>query len=86
MKKIALICILVALCCTSIAQTRVKTDKQGNYIQMGRDSIVGVPTGKILTLTNGDKLPVLTSKTGKLYVIRTSKKTGATYRQYLKTE
>lgn len=68
----------------SFSQT-VTTDKNGNYIQSKTvDTANAIPTGKTFTTTKGEIYPVYKTKTGKLYVVRTSKKTGNKYKQYLK--
>lgn len=85
MKKILLTLSLIigATCCH--AQTSIKTDASGNYISVKDTSIVtsAQPTGKTFTDSKGNIYPVMISKNGKLFVIRTSK-TGNKYNQYLK--
>lgn len=65
----------------------VKKDANGNYyaVKMTKDSTGGTETGKTFTATDGTKYPVMMSKGGKLYVVRTSK-AGTQYKQYLKLE
>ena len=58
----------------------------GNYIQAarsGRSADKGTATGKTFTTSKGDKYPVMVSKKGRLFVVRTSKKSGKEYKQYL---
>jgi putative hemolysin len=60
----------------------------GNYTQparAARTTAAAVNTGKTYTLRTGEKLPVMKSVKGDLYVVRTSKN-GNQYKQYLKTE
>lgn len=81
---IILIAVLHSL--TGNGQT-IKQDSTGNYftVQGARSSkSEGKATGKTLTLSDGQKLPVMESVNGKLYVVRVSKKTGKQYKQYLK--
>jgi hypothetical protein len=84
--SLALFFTLMALCLATSAQT-VKQDAAGNYIAVKatRDSTgtSAKPTGKTYTDTKGNVYPVMISKNGKLFVIRTSK-TGNKYNQYLK--
>jgi len=63
-----------------------KLDSKGNYVQIKAPiDTTGTPTGKTFTTTKGDVYPVLISKSGSLFVVRTSAK-GTRYKMYLKTE
>lgn len=76
------------LACACVGQTKVKKDLQGNYTT-ARETGIATPareTGKFLILKDGTKLPVLLTSKVKLFVNRTSKKTGKVYRQYLSVE
>jgi hypothetical protein len=66
------------------AQT-VKQDASGNFYAAKAAKDSATDTGKTFTDTKGNQWPVMKSKSGKLFVIRTSK-TGKTYRQYLKVD
>jgi hypothetical protein len=81
MKKAILIA-LIAFGMKAGAQTRIEKQADGNFRE------VATPpknTGKTLTTKDGDKLPVYVTKSGKYYVIRTSKKTQKQYKQYITT-
>ena len=67
------------------AQTKVRTDSTGNYrvVYQKSDSAKGEPTGKYLIVKDGTKYPVYLGANGRFYVIRTSKKTGKQYKQYI---
>lgn len=85
MKRIILILSLVFVSSLSYGQSSVKLDAQGNYVTV-KDTITvtsAKPTGKTFTDSKGNVYPVMISKNGKLFVVRTSK-TGNKYNQYLK--
>lgn len=86
MKKLVFSLMFLALYFGASSQT-VKQDKNGNYIAVkaAKDSTSAKPTGKTYTDTKGNVYPVMISKNGKLFVIRTSK-AGNTYNQYLKLD
>jgi hypothetical protein len=86
MKKL----ILLAFLClggVSYSQT-VKQDASGNYVYVKKDKTdkksESKKTGKIYTDDKGNTYPVYLSKNGKLFIIKTSKKTGKNYNYYLK--
>lgn len=64
--------------------SQVKQDSKGNYYQVKTDSTktTAKPTGKTFTDGKGTVYPVMVSKSGKLFIVRTSKK-GNRYNQYL---
>ena len=64
----------------------LKVAMVGNDFQQvatSRTAGAKVATGQNVTLKDGTVVPVYKTKTGKLYIVRTSKKTGKTYNQYL---
>jgi len=69
------------------SQTTIKTDAAGNYVAVKATSdtakSAAKPTGKTYTDTKGNAYPVMISKNGKLFIVRTSK-TGNRYNQSLK--
>ena len=89
MKSIKMILIFMA-CCTICAYASCQTvtqDSAGNYITVAAAHKTGTTsqaTGHFFIDRSGTKYPVYRSIHGKLYVIRTSKKTGNEYKQYLK--
>jgi hypothetical protein len=86
MKKVILV-ILVGLSTISYSQT-VKQDASGNYVLVekapGSKKSEAIPTGKEFTDAKGTHYPVYKSKTGKLFIVKTSQKTGKNYNYYLK--
>ncbi len=80
MKNLILIAALF-LSLGATAQT-VKQDAAGNNYAVKSDS-TSKPTGKTFTDSKGVKYPVMLSKTGKLFYVRTSK-SGNTYNSYIK--
>jgi hypothetical protein len=62
------------------AQTKVIREPDGNFREVATPP---KDTGKTLTTKDGEKLPVYVTESGKYYVVRTSKKTGKTYKQYI---
>lgn len=83
MKKI-IISSLFLLSSFALYSQTVKQDSKGNYYQVKTDSIktTAKPTGKTFTDSKGTVYPVMVSKNGKLFIVRTSKK-GNRYNQYL---
>jgi hypothetical protein len=86
MKK--LVIILSLFLASNLAHSQnVTVTAAGNYmaIKATRDSAgtSAKPTGKTFTDAKGNVYPVMISKNGKLFVIRTSK-AGNKYNQYLK--
>ena len=86
MKKVILV-ILVGLSTISYSQT-VKQDASGNYVLVEKApssrKSEAISTGKTFTDAKGTQHPVYKSKTGKLFIVKTSQKTGKTYNYYLK--
>jgi len=86
MKKVILI-IALAISSISYSQT-VKQDASGNYIAVKREpkskKSETISTGQTYTDIKGTPYPVYKSKTGKLFIVKTSQKTGKTYNYYLK--
>jgi hypothetical protein len=90
MKKLFLI-IFVALSLNVMAQN--KTDnkinavqtKDGNFKAVTKAKQQPVLTGQTYTDTKGKTYPVYKSSNNKLFIVRTSKKTGNRYKYYLKT-
>jgi hypothetical protein len=80
--------ILIAFAlCTAIAghAQNAKKDASGNYVAISKiKDTTYTPTGKTYTDSKGVVYPVLITATGKVFVVRISKKTGKTYKQYLK--
>ena len=70
------------------AGTKVTISASGDLVavQTVRAAEPAISTGQNFVLKSGDKLPVFKTKTGRLYVNRISKKSGAEYRQYLTME
>ena len=86
MKKVILV-ILVGLSTISYSQT-VKQDASGNYVLVEKapssKKSEAISTGKTFTDAKGKQHPVYKSKTGKLFIVKTSQKTGKNYNYYLK--
>lgn len=82
-----LIIIAVIACIASYhacGQT-IRKDAQGNYHAVKDSSkSVAIPTGKTYTDSKGVVYPVFKTSKGKLFVEKTSGKTGKKYRYYLK--
>jgi hypothetical protein len=85
MKKLILL-VFLALGSIGYSQT-VKQDASGNYIAV-KDTKEGKKseakaTGKMYTDSKGVTYPVYISKNNKLFIVKTSKKTGKNYNYYL---
>ena len=83
MKKLLFIIIMLTGC-QVYGQTTVNADLSGNFrtLESPRE-VKAKDTGKTFTDSKGIVYPVYVSVNGKLFVIRTSKKTGKKYNQYL---
>lgn len=81
--KIILFLLFSLLTIGGKAQTKIKMDKDGNYIAFKPS---GKATGKTYTDLKGNVYPILITDKGKLYIEAISSKTGKTYRKYLKIE
>ena len=70
------------------AAQNAKKDATGNYVAIATTKKAADPvnTGKTFTTAKGETFPVYTGAKGALFILRTSKKTGVEYRQYLKLE
>jgi len=82
MKKLLFALLLASA--TMTAQTTV-TLKDGVYKVQTKDKTFKTPkdTGKIFQDSKGNKYPILQSDSGAYFVIRTSAKSGKTYKQYI---
>ena len=85
MKQLLILAFILGLFSPSIGQN-VKKTADGNYTAISAAKIKdnGTPTGKTYTDSKGKVYPVYLTAKGKLFVTRTSAKTGKEYRQYLK--
>lgn len=73
------------LCLTAHAQQHVTKDAKGNYVISRRDSTgVNKPSGHTITDAEGKVHPVYVSSRGKLYWLKTAKKSGNVYKCYIK--
>jgi hypothetical protein len=86
MKKLFIIALL-GVGISSSAQTVVKTDSKGNYVDVKVDTVKTPSfkaTGKTFTDSKGVVYPVYVSKNGNLFYIKTAKTSGKKYNVYLK--
>lgn len=85
MKKLLSIAAFTFLSLISYSQN-VKQDAAGNYTAISASKKVdrSKSTGKTYTDAKGKVYSVLVTAAGKLFVLRTSAKTGNVYKQYLK--
>jgi hypothetical protein len=84
MKQLTILIAAFLISLPSIGQN-AKVDATGNYVSVtaSKKSETAKETGKTFTDAKGIKYPVMESKNGKLYYIRTSK-SGSEYKVYLK--
>jgi hypothetical protein len=87
MKKTLTILTLLFWGITSHAQTKVKQDDKGNFIQVSnvREKEKDKETGQSYTDNKGQEYKVYKSINDKLYIVRVSK-SGNEYKQYLKVD
>lgn len=88
MKHLITALILLITAISTHAQQRYMIDNNGNYVVVKKttasDTAKAIPSGKTFTDSKGTVWPVYLSVNGKPYIIRTSKKSGNVYKQYLK--
>jgi len=83
MKKIIIaLCLLMGVSAHAQQKPNVTIDKQGNFVQMKRDT--AIQTDRFFIDSKGQLCPVWKSGNGKLFAIRISRKTGNPYKFYLK--
>jgi hypothetical protein len=87
MKRIILLAFILGLFNPSIGQNVRKT-ADGNYVAIStaKTKDNGKQTGKTYTDAKGKVYPVFITAKGKLFITRTSAKTGKDYRFYLKID
>ena len=83
MKKVILI-LALTISSFNIYSQNVQVDKDGNYISI-KNSRKGksVATDKFFVDNDVNKYPVYKSKNNKVFIIKTSRKTGKSYNYYL---
>jgi len=86
LKLVLFIVLFLSLLNGLFAQSLVKRNEKGQFehITPAKDSISYVPTKEIFVDSKGEKYTVYQTKNGKYFVLRTSKKTGKKYREYLR--
>lgn len=73
---------LAGLSAQAQQKPNVTTDRNGNFVQMKRDT--AIQTDRFFIDSKGQLCPVWRSGNGKLFAIRISRKTGNPYKFYLK--
>lgn len=86
LKLVLFVILFLSLLNGLFAQSLVKRNEKGQFehISPARDSVTYVPTKEIFVDSKGTKYTVYQTKNGKYFVMRTSKKTGKKYREYLR--
>jgi uncharacterized protein YxeA len=87
MKKTLIILTMLFAGINSQAQTKVKQDQKGNFIQVSnvREKEKDKETGQTYTDTKGQEFKVYKSINDKLYIVRVSRSRNE-YKQYLKID
>jgi hypothetical protein len=85
MIKLTLLAVITFLSVSSYSQTVVTTNAQGNYVAVNTPKVkeADKDTGKTFTDSKGVVYKVYTTSTGRLYILRKSKRTAKEYKQYL---
>ena len=83
MKKLFLIVCLALLGSTAYAQDVVRNGTTFTQVSKKSKEADSTVTQYTFVATDGVKYPIYRSSKGKYFIIRTSKKTGKQYRQYL---
>lgn len=86
MKHLFLALTLMLLMVAGVTGQTVVKDSTGVYTTLKAEKKPDKKTGEYFKTSKGEKFPIYVSSNGKYYVIRTSKKTGKQYKQYLKLE
>ena len=85
MKKILLTFALLVFVSISLNAQSIKQDAAGNYYQDSTKTKTSAKaTGKTFTDKKGVKYPVMISKNGKLFYVKTAAKSGIVYNVYIK--
>lgn len=85
MKKLFFLSVISLLSIGAYSQTVVTTNAQGNYVAVStpKVKVEDKDTGKTFTDSKGVVYKVYQTSTGRLYILRKSKRTGKEYKQYL---
>ena len=86
MKKIILFAGLMLACCVMSAQEYKRNGKEFSIVKQEKSNSADILTGYTWKDSKGDVYDIYISKKGSCYIIKTSKKTGKQYRQYLPKE
>jgi len=85
MKKFLLTFALLVFVSISLNAQSIKQDAAGNYYQDStKTKTAAKATSKTFTDKKGVKYPVMISKNGKLFYVKTAVKSGNTYNVYIK--
>lgn len=82
--KIMILIGIFLLSSTILNAQNAKVTPSGNYEATTKAQTPGILVNKTFTTAKGEVFPVLKNNTGKLYVVKISKKTGKEYKMYLK--
>ena len=87
-KKLGIFALTVGLLSLSVnvGAQNIQKDASGNYHQTAKTAIEPLKTANTFTTAKGETFIVWTGARGAKFVVRTSKKTGKTYRQYIKVK
>ena len=86
MKKIIIILACIALGIQGYAQEYKRNDKEFSTVKQEKSKPADILTGYTWKDSKGNVYDIYISKKGSCYIIKTSKKTGKQYRQYLPKE
>lgn len=81
--KRMVVCIAMVLMASGAYSQEVRRDANGNYIQVGKAKSEPKKTGHWYKDSKGKMWDVYVTEKGRLFVIKTSAKTGKEYRYYL---
>ena len=85
-KKLGIFALTVGLFSLYVGAQNIQKDASGNYHQTAKTAIEPLKTANTFTTAKGETFIVWTGARGAKFVVRTSKKTGKTYRQYIKVK
>lgn len=88
MKKVTIALGLILISAIAFSQPKLTKNSDGNYVMQksNRSSDTDSLTEIKVLCTDGNEYPLYVTKNKKYYIVRTSKKTGNQYKQYLKID
>jgi hypothetical protein len=84
--KRMVVCVVLMLLASGVQAQTIRRDAEGNYVQVPKSKAEPKRTGHWYKDSKGKTWDVYVTEKGRLFVIKTSAKTGKEYRYYLPVE